>query len=325
MTSVAIRSPLPEASQKALVYHFCRLRWPMIPLPYESFLRHLQRAHDLYEAKRAKEGEHVNWLAFLASLHAGDWYLVCGCLERLPRAWEALFALRVNRADCLLLDALRARAVRLYPRNQERQETAVADFWGYLLAGEKEGSLPILARYDGQRPLVPWLIRVFQNKHISELRQAKGLQVLPEDELGGVELPLPVNSESRWHQEFRQAAREWLGTLADNALLILGLRLRYRLSQRQVATLLGVHEGNISRQTTRLRDHCLEEIGKHLVEAGWIGDDLSDFILKEMDSLVMDEPRLAVDHLAALLASRGKSLHSLPGADDADTGTSVGS
>jgi hypothetical protein len=91
-------------------------------------------------------------------------------------------------------------------------------------------------------------------------------------------------------------------------LLILGLRLRYRLSQRQVALLLGVHEGNISRQTTKLRDHCLEEISRRLLEQGWTGDDLSEFILKEMDSLLMDEPRLSADHLAAMLAARGKTL-----------------
>ena len=88
--------------------------------------------------------------------------------------------MRSSRADCLLVDALRARAVRLYPRNQERQDSAVAEFWGYLLAGEKAGSLPILARYDGERPLVPWLIRVFQNKHISELRRGHTVQMLPE-------------------------------------------------------------------------------------------------------------------------------------------------
>jgi hypothetical protein len=42
------------------------------------------------------------------------------------------------------------------------------------------------------------------------------------------------------------------------------------------------------------------------VELGWTGDDLSSFVLKEMDSLLLDEPRLAADHLAALLAARGK-------------------
>ena len=105
------------------------------------------------------------------------------------------------------MDALRARALRLFPHDEERQESSVSEFWGYLLAGEKPGSPAILARYDGQRPLVPWLIRVFQNKHISELRQSRTLQSLPEEDLDDRNLPLPHDGEgtSRWHEEFRLA------------------------------------------------------------------------------------------------------------------------
>jgi RNA polymerase sigma factor (sigma-70 family) len=218
-----------------------------------------------------------------------------------------LFAARASRTDCLLIDALRLRAVRLFPRDPERQEEAVAEFWGYLLAGEHEGSLPILARYDGQRPLVPWLIRVFQNKHLSELRHRHGQQSLPEDELGERDLPFANPGHERWHDEFRHAAREWFDGLSEQEVLILGLRLRYRLSQREVANLLGIHEGNVSRQTARLRDHCLEQIGDHLRTLGWTGDDLSAFLFTEMDSLLLDEPRLSADRLAALLAARGKT------------------
>jgi hypothetical protein len=75
-----------------------------------------------------------------------------------------------------------------------------------------------------------------------------------------------------------------------------------------VAAVLGIHEGNVSRQTDKLRDRCLERIGQKLTEAGWTGDDLNGFVLKEMDSLLLDEPRLAADRLAALLAARGKAL-----------------
>jgi RNA polymerase sigma factor (sigma-70 family) len=294
-----------------LLYHFCRLRLPSLALPVAVFEANLRRAFALYQAKRAREGASVTWDAFLENLHALDLFLASACLEGLPRAWETLFASRASRTDSLLVDALRLRAVRLFPRNEDRQNEAVADFWGYLLAGEKEGSLPILARYDGQRPLVPWLIRVFHNKLISEERPRHGQQALPDD-LDERDLPLPGRAESNgdehWHEEFRQAAREWLTSLADNEVLILGLRLRYRLSQREVAHLLGIHEGNVSRQTSRLRDHCLDQIGRRLRELGWTGDDLSGFVLKEMDSLLLDEPRLAADRLAALLAARGKAL-----------------
>ncbi len=268
----------------------------------------MQRCFELYRAKRAKAGAVAGWDDYLENLYAVDWFLCCCCLEGESRAWESLFAARASRADCLLVDALRARAVRLFPRDEERQEGAVAEFWGYLLAGDKPGSTPILARYDGQRPLVPWLIRVFQNRHISELRQHRGIHSLPDDDLDEHDLPLVHESDGRWHEEFRLAAREWLGELNESDVLILGLRLRYRLSQRQVASLLGVHEGNVSRHITKLRDHCLDHIGKRLMEMGWTGDDLSEFVLKEMDSLLMDEPGMSADRLAALLGARGKKL-----------------
>jgi RNA polymerase sigma factor (sigma-70 family) len=285
-----------------LLYHFCRLQWPAVVLALDVFQRHLERTFTVYQAKLEAPAE-LN--SYLASLHAADWYLCCACLEGQSRAWEFLFAARANRSDCLLVDALRARAVRLYPRNDERQDSAVTEFWSHLLVPESAGSLPVLARYDGQRPLVPWLIRVFQNWHISLLRQRSGMQPLPEDDLA---LPLPPEANGQWHEAFRTAASEALAELSDGDLLILGLRLRYRLSQREVAHLLGVHEGNISRQTDRLRDRCLDSISRRLLEQGWTGDDLSDYITNEMGNLIMDEPRLSADCLAALLAKRGKKL-----------------
>jgi RNA polymerase sigma factor (sigma-70 family) len=287
-----------------LLYHFCRLRLPGVPLPLAAFERDLRRAYDLYRDKRTRAGESASWDGFLESLYALDWFVACACLEGQPRGWEQLFAARASRTDSLLIDALRLRAARLFPRDVERQEEAVTDFWGYLLAGERDGSLPILARYDGQRPLVPWLIRVFQNKHLSDLRHRPPLQPLADDDLGDHGLPAEGDGHARWYEEFRQAAREWLTSLGDAEVLILGLRLRYRMSQREVANLLGIHEGNVSRQTARLRDHCLEQIGRRLQEVGWTGDDLSGFVLKEMDSLLLDEPRLAADRLAGLLAAR---------------------
>jgi RNA polymerase sigma factor (sigma-70 family) len=309
---------MDNGSRTTLLYHFCRLQLPGLALPPATFERHLQRCFNVYRAKRARASAPAPWDAYLENLYAVDWYLCCACLEGQPRAWDYLFAARASRADRLLVDALRARAVRLFPRDEERQESTVTDFWGYLLAGEKPGSAPILARYDGQRPLVPWLIRVFQNKHISELRHGKGIQPLPEDDLEDTDLPLASEGDSRWHEEFRLAAREWLGTLKDNDVLVLGLRGRCRMKQREVAQLLGVHEGNISRQTTRLRDQALDHIGNRLRELGWTGDDLSGFVLKEMDSLLLDEPRLALDRLAALLAARGKALPHAARLDQAD-------
>jgi RNA polymerase sigma factor (sigma-70 family) len=283
-----------------LLYHFCRLQMPAVALPADSFARHLDRTFALH---RAKHGTAVTRDAYLDSLYPLDWFLACACLEGNDQAWEMLFASRAGRTDCLLLDALRARAARLYPRDEERQDSAVQEFWGHLYVPETPGSVPVLARYDGQRPLVPWLIRVFQNWHISQLRRQAGIQALPEDDLP---LPLPAEAESRWHEAFCQAARDWLSGLDDADILLIGLRLRHRLSQREAAHLVGIHEGTVSRRTDALRDRCLDSIGKRLVEQGWTGDDLFDFVRTEMQSLLLDDPRLSADNLARLLAARGK-------------------
>ncbi len=290
----------PDALAQAVLFHFCRLQLPGIVLSPARFDHHLQRA---FAVCRAKVDGAASWSQFFGSLYPADWWIASACLDGSAPAWDYLFAMHANRSDCLLIDALRIRATRLYPRNEERQESAVTEFWSHLLVPESAASLPILARYDGQRPLVPWLIRVFQNWHISLLRQHGPTQSLPEDEL-----PLPAAADSRWHEAFCLAARTHLRDLSDQELLILGLRLRYRLSQREVAGLLGLHEGTISRQTTHLRDRWLEAIGRELLEQGWTGDDLSGFVLNEMGSLLLDEPRLSAEHLARLLSARGKRL-----------------
>jgi RNA polymerase sigma factor (sigma-70 family) len=292
---------MSDADRRNLLYYFCRMQLPAVTMPRGDFDRHLERTLTLYRRKDPT----ATFAAYLDSLYSLDWYLCCACLSGDGPAWEQLFAARTGRSDCLLIDALRARAARLYPRDDERQESAVSEFWSQLLVSESAGALPVLARYDGQRPLVPWLIRVFQNAHISRLRASAGVHALPDDD---VALPLPSRPDGRWHEVFCQAARETLGSLSDGELLILGLRLRYRMSQREVAHLLGVHEGTISRQTDKLRDHCLDQIRDRLLAQGWTGDDLIKFILTEMTPLLLDEPRLAGDRLAALLAARGKTL-----------------
>jgi RNA polymerase sigma factor (sigma-70 family) len=292
--------PSPPATRFSLLFHFCRMQIPAVTLSLDRSRQHLERTYAVFAAKSPD----LTWEKYLANLYPLDWFLCCGCLESDNRAWEILFATRTGRSDCLLIDALRARAVRLYPRDEERQENAVTEFWSHLIVSETPGSIPVLARYDGQRPLAPWLIRVFQNWHVSHLRSHAGTQALPEDDLA---MPLPQRSdgEARWHDAFCLAARDWLGTLSENEMLLLGLRWRYRLSQREVAQLFSVHEGTISRQTDKLRDRALETIGKRLMSEGWPGDDIEGFILTEMGSLLVDEPRLSADQLTALLKKKG--------------------
>ncbi len=285
------------------LYFFCRLQAPAIALSVPTCRAHLERTHTIFQKK---QNCMVSWETYLDHLYPLDWYVVVGCLEGLSVAWERMFASRAGRSDCLLLDALRARAARLYPRDEERQDSAVSEFWASLITSSNPETVPILARYDGQRPLVPWLIRVFQNWHISLLRKQTGTQALPEDDLG---LPLPEPGvDSQWREVFAQATREWLGQLSDDERLLLGLRMRNRLSQREVSQVLQVHEGTISRRNDQLRESCLEFLGKRLTEEGWTGENLFELIRSEMHSLLLEDASLSADALAKILHRKGKRM-----------------
>jgi RNA polymerase sigma factor (sigma-70 family) len=294
-----------DAARAAAVYQFARLQLPRVAVPEGAYLAHLGRAFGLFAPKA--EPQPLTWPAFLDGLYAADLLVCGGCLDGLQVAWEELFAVRTGRSDALLVDALRARAARLYPRNEEKQESAVDEFWSQLLVPEVEGRPPVLARYDGQRPLAPWLIRVFQNLHLSRLRKHDPATALPDDDLA-VPLPTPQRADARWHERFVAAARDWLAETTDAERLLLGLRWRYRLSQREVSHLLHVHEGTISRQTDKLRDHALAVIGAKLTAEGWTGDDLAELVGSEMGAVLLDDPRLSADQLARLVAAKGINL-----------------
>jgi RNA polymerase sigma factor (sigma-70 family) len=243
---------------------------------------------------------------FLSGLHVLDAALAMGCLERLPAAWELLFAARAGRSDRLLIDALRWHAVRFFPQNQAAQEEQVTDFWGSLLAPDREEGIPLLEKYDGQRPLVPWLIHCFRNAVITWKRKQKHLDPLPD--LDVRDAHSETDADSRWSQTFADAARDWLAHLKEEELALLGLRWRYRLSQREVAKVFGIHEGNIAKRIDKLRARCLEQIGRDMEANGFLGEDLQGFILREMDSLLLEEPQLTAESLARLLRKLGMSL-----------------
>jgi RNA polymerase sigma factor (sigma-70 family) len=289
-----------------LLYHFCRLRSPRARMSPARFQDHLLRAFERAQSQQPADTPLV-WAAFLEGLNAPDLFLASACLDGDSAAWNELFAARASRPDALLIDALRSRAARLYPRDRQRQEQAVQEFWGFLLAGEREGASPVLARYDGLRPLVPWLIRVFQNRHLSELRRGEAVLALGNEDSSDFGVPAwTERPDQHWHEAFCAAVRDWLTTCDPGDLLLLGLRVRYRMSQREVAGVLGIHEGNVSRQTGRLRDQFVAHIRAQMQSQGWTNDDLDGLILTEMESLLLEEPRLAADRLAALLAARGR-------------------
>ena len=91
--------------QISLVYHFCRTQLPAVALTQVQCERHLKRTFELH---RAKVETGASWPKYLQSLYPLDWFMASACLENDRQAWKYLFAARANRADFLLVDALRA-------------------------------------------------------------------------------------------------------------------------------------------------------------------------------------------------------------------------
>ena len=283
---------------------FSRIHFPKLHLNPKKILEHLRRCANLYNEKAQANG--LPSRGIFEGLVLLDWYLAIGCLENHQEAWETLFQSHAGRQDFLLIDALRQRAQALFPGDSPRQEESVAEFWGFLLTGENSDSVPVLAKYDGRRPLVPWLIRVFHNLHLTRLRRKKHSKSLAEDEPDNNSYwHAPEVSDERWHQEFRLAAQEWLEGVSDQEILLLGLRIRYKLTQRETASFLGIHESNVSRLTDKVREKFHHWIEPRLREVGWNGDNLASFVQTEMESLVIDSPRLSSNQLAVLISKKG--------------------
>jgi DNA-directed RNA polymerase specialized sigma24 family protein len=288
-----------------LLYHLCRVQAPQVALRLEAFRRCL-------EGMRCRAGEGssspMSWEDFLARLHGLDAFVAAACLEGSNEAWELLWLdARLGYEGRRLVDALRSRAARLYPGNLERQERAIHDFWGSLLVAEAPGAAPRLQRYDGLRPLGPWLVTVFANREVSQVRREAGqFRPWPPDAVEPA-APAPADASQPWHEAFCDAARAWLAEQArDEDLLLLGLLWRYRLSQREAARLLRVHEGTVSRKISDLAQRALRFIRQELEQLGWTGEDLHPLIATEMPQVLFDEPRLAPESLARLLQKRGQ-------------------
>jgi len=79
------------------------------------------------------------------------------------------------------------------------------------------------------------------------------------------------------------------------------------MSQREVATLLGVHEGTISGRTTSFGIMPCKRLGI-VSSRGVDRDDLEQFVLTELGGVLTDDPRLSAEELRRLLSAKGKSV-----------------
>ncbi|VTS06396.1 sigma-70 family RNA polymerase sigma factor [Tuwongella immobilis] len=287
--------------QVRAIYQFARLRLPRIQLPWDVFLARFRNAYA--RTLRTQERAHTvppTPEEYVLRVYALDSYLCFGCLNNDRVAWQMLFQTH-TQADAILHETLRKHLCHFFPRDPDRQDDKLNTFWGNLILAEREGQTPILERYDGLRPLVPWLITVFDNWIRSEQRPTVRMVQRDEDAPEIAETRDEDSGNSQWHELFGEAAREWLSTLEGRNLLVIGLLWVHQLNQRSVAQLLGVHEGTVTRIRQALKTEADEAIIPVLERNGWTGDDLTPFWGSEMASVLNRDPRLSAQAIRKLL------------------------
>src|SRR5262249_60064600 len=130
---------------------------------------------------------------------------------------------------------------------------------------------------------------------------------IPDEDIAYPMNPTPVTDPAgRWHEVFVQAARDWLGAIDDEERLLLGLRWRYRLSQREAAKLFGLNEGTLTRRTDKLRDRALEQIGGRRGGEGGAGGGLGGVVFTGLGAGPAADPRPAAHPPAPPPAPQGK-------------------
>jgi len=205
-----------------LLYFFLRVQLPALRFARQAFDTHLTRAFGVY---LPKAGKSVTWPEYFGeSLPAR-----LGGVRRLPggsnAAWDMLFAARTGRSDSLLVDALRARAARLYPRTR-RSRRRGDGVWSHLLVPDGEGRCRCSADMTGNGR--------------SPLADPRLSEPAPEPP---PEAPRPASPAGRRHRgaaaESHQGRRPLApgvhprrpglaGRRADGERILLGLRWRYK-------------------------------------------------------------------------------------------------
>jgi len=311
----------PElAGRVTLLYHYCRTKLPTVQVTREQFRSHLERSYQYFrkvtldkeKRKKSAPPRPCDPAAYLAALQPRvlDWYVCAACLQsgRDRTPWDILFSTRTS-GDRLLVDSLKASAVSFYPRNAERQQNIVDEFWGHLLVPAKEGSLPILARYSGSdAKLVPWLIRVFENWIKSILRGEKRAPEELADEEHNQAAPPATPIQPKGNEAFCEAAQGWIDTLNDRHVLILGLVWNWRMTQREVANVIQRNEGNVSRALNDIHESWRTYIAANLDGGAAAASDSWNLVLTEMGDVLATHPRLSGDGIGRILAARGLTL-----------------
>ncbi|SET50500.1 RNA polymerase sigma-70 factor [Myxococcus fulvus] len=210
-----------------------RARWPDIPLPAESLVRHLA-----LHLPRLAPGDELT--AALERFDAGDLYLACGCVEGLPAALAAFERHHMTAVPAALSHMRLPAAVVDEVRQQLRERLLV-----------RTDAAPRIAEYSGRGSLANWVRVVALRTALSLLRKSHEPCPTSDDFLELLPAPHPdpelETIQRRFHDEFRKALEAAFAILPAEHRYLLRLHFVDRLSTPKLGTLFGVNQSTISR------------------------------------------------------------------------------
>lgn len=223
-----------------------RAAWPTLPLPTESFLRHL--------ARHLPAGK---TLEVLRILHAADLYLACAC----------------STGESAALRAFEQHVLRLVPSRLGRVSPSMLDEVlqmlreRLLVAGG--GTPPKIASYGGRGPLLTWVV-IIAARIAGELvgrDERHQLVAEPPEELA--RLLAPSNPEyALLREDARQvlveSLRKAVAVLPEQERTLLRLHHFHGFTMDRLTLLYGGSRSGIARRIADARELLLERVRMEL-------------------------------------------------------------
>jgi RNA polymerase sigma-70 factor, ECF subfamily len=210
--------------------------WPGVALDKTTFAGYLL-------SRRPPEGED------LRTLHLGDLYLACACLEEVAGALDA-FERRYLAALGPALRSIDASPVFVDEVTQLLREK--------LFVGGKLGS------YSGRGSLESWVAVAAHRIGLSLKRRQRQHAGLSDEEVAASRL-VPEDPElaylrARYRQEFQAALTAALAALSERQQVILRLTLVKGVSHARIASIYDVNQSTVTRWVNAARHQIWEEL-----------------------------------------------------------------
>jgi RNA polymerase sigma-70 factor (ECF subfamily) len=241
-----VLTPSPELDA-AVVEFLQRARgaWPDVHVSDEALLRHL--------GSRISTDEDP--IAQLATLHAGDMYLACGCALGDARAIAAFERVYVSQISAYLSRADALAGFTNDVKQAVRERILVA----------RDSLLPRIESYNGRGPLGGWL-RIVTTRIAADLRRAQ------QHDSQRVEGPPPMaqpNPEvaylkQRYGVEFERALGEAFGQLTAKDQNLLRLHYVDGLAPSAIAPMYGVSTRTVQRWLGAVQKGILADVRRIL-------------------------------------------------------------